>query len=172
MKGIYERIVEMMGDEHISIKGKRLFHCFSEFIEEISEHDPMVARKFHDKMEEIIAGPHFTEHTLDKALSGMVRKDGSKGKYWSLEQTNDVAFQGKLKFTEEFNQYDFCYAMNYSRSIYSEALKNILGDESIKAYFELAKAWKPDGKTVPEGAIWKMYKAANKEDHYHHKDSL
>lgn len=166
MKGIYEKIVEMLGDEHISTKGKRLFHCFSEFIEEIAEHDPMIARKFHDKMEEIMVGPHFTEHTLEEALSEIVRKDGTKGKYWSLEQTNDVAYQGKLKFTEDFNQYDFCYAMNYSRSRYSDVLKNILGDESIKAYFELAKAWKPDGMRVSEGAIWKMYQAVHKGSHH------
>lgn len=166
MKGIYEKVVGMLEDEHISIKGKRLFHCLSEFIEEIAEHDPMIARRFHDKMEEIIVGPHFTEHTLEKALSEIVRKDGSTGKYWSLEQTNDVAYQGKLKFTEDFNQYDFCYAMNYSRSRYSDVLKSLLGDESIKAYFELAKAWKPDGIRVFDGAIWKMYQAVHKRSHH------
>lgn len=105
-----------------------------------------------------VLGPHFNEERLKKALSELVHRDGSRGCFWTLEQTNDVATQGKFHFTEHFNQYDFCYAMNLSKARHGEFIQNNLGSDNVKYYFELAKSWKPS-VMIPEGAIWHVYKA-------------
>lgn len=162
MGHIYEKVEKVVENEDVSIKVEELLYYFCNLLEEVLDKEPELKTKFQEKIDKILLGPHFTEETLEEALNCLLRRDGSKGKYWSLDQTNDIAFQGKLKFTEEFNQYDFCYAMNYCRAKYEESIRNIVGDDSIKMYFELAKSWKPDGKMVPEGAIWMIYCALKK----------
>lgn len=164
MEGLYKKVERFTKDEDLSMKTKGLLCCFCEIMEELDKDEPELGKKFNDKINIALSGPHFTESTLEEALCCLVRRDGSKGRYWSLEQTNDVAYQGRIKFTEEFNQYDFCYAMNYCRAKYEESLRNIIGDDSVKAYFELAKSWIPDGRKVPEGGIWLVYNSLKKKE--------
>lgn len=157
-----EKILKFMKNEDCSVKMKRMVACFCEFLEEVEKENPEVEGRFHEKMEEIFWGPHFTEESLEKALNCIVKRDGSKGRYWSLDQTNDIASQGRLEFDEDFNQYDFCYAMNYCRAKYGESIRNIMGDDSVKIYFELAKAWEPNKKMTPVGSIWHAHNAFKK----------
>lgn len=101
---------------------------------------------------------------MKQALSELKWEDGSPAANWTLEQTNDVAQQGKLVLDSEFNQYDFCYAMNYERMCHKGFVTMHLGSDNVKYYFDLAKCWKPK-RTVPEGAIYVHYKTMQELRH-------
>lgn len=152
-----EKIQKVVEESKTPIKTKELLSVFCELMERLESQKLEIAKYFGEKVDDILSGPHFTERSLEKALNCIVKRDGSKGKYWSLEQTNDVASQGRLEFTKEFNQYDFCYAMNYCRAKYENSIRSIMGDDNVKIYFELAKSWRPDGRMIPEGGIWSVY---------------
>ena len=99
-----------------------------------------------------IYGCHFSDWLLDKALKDMSNEDGSKGKHWSLEQTNNVAKQLGLEFNH-FNQYDWCYTMNM---IYSDYYGSVPNDNVV--YANMAIKFLED-KDAPEGKAFRYYKA-------------
>jgi hypothetical protein len=112
--------------------------------------------KLYEEAEEIlyeeIYDCHFCEWLLDFALEEMENEDGTKGKRWSLQQTNDVAKSYNVKF-EHFNEFDWCYVMNMAYSDYF----TIFGT-STDTYVKFAKAFLFD-KDAPRGKAYRYYKA-------------
>ena len=137
----------MKGNPEMNMKDlARELHDFMK--EELSGNYPHLAEKLHERIDAVLLGPHFNEKRLKQALSELKWEDGSPAANWTLEQTNDVAQQGKLVLDSEFNQYDFCYAMNYERMRHKGFVTMHLGSDNVKYYFDLAKCWKPK-RTVP-----------------------
>lgn len=153
----------MKGNPEMNMKDlARELHDFMK--EELSGNYPHLAEKLHERIDAVLLGPHFNEKRLKQALSELKWEDGSPAANCTLEQTNDVAQQGKLVLDSEFNQYDFCYAMNYERMRHKGFVTMHLGSDNVKYYFDLAKCWKPK-RTVPEGAIYVHYKTMQELQH-------
>ena len=102
-----------------------------------------------------VYGCHFNDWLLQKALDKMVNEDGTTGGHWSLEQTNNVAKQNNISFTN-FNEYDFNYVMNMMYSDYYGAVSN----DTIN-YVRLALKFLDD-KDAPKGKAFCYYIAMNK----------
>lgn len=147
---------------------EELIQDISDFADEhLKEKHPECYHHLEEVVDDFLLGPHFNEERLKIALQELVRRDGSKGGFWILEQTNDLASQGRLYFTDDFNQYDFCYSMNFVRAKYSEFVQSTLGSDNVKHYFELAKSFQPS-KSTPAGSPWHIYVSLykmSKEDH-------
>ena len=70
-----------------------------------------------------VYGCHFNDWLLERALSGLINEDGSKGAHWTVEQTEDVARSNAVSF-KTFNKYDWCYVMNMLYSDYYGSVPN------------------------------------------------
>jgi hypothetical protein len=99
-----------------------------------------------------VYGCHFNAWLLEKAMSEMKNEDGTKGKHWSLEDTNNVAKQYSIDFVK-YNEYDWCYVMNM---IYSDYYGSVPNDLSV--YVKMAKKFLED-KDASEGKALKYYLA-------------
>lgn len=99
-----------------------------------------------------IYGCHFNEWMLEKALSKMINEDGSSGAHWSLTDSNNLAKQIGISFTN-FNEYDWNYVLNM---IYSDYYGSINND--ISTYAKVARKFIED-KDAPEGKALKYYLA-------------
>lgn len=99
-----------------------------------------------------IYGCHFNEWMLDKALSKMINEDGSTGAHWNLTDTNNLAKQVGISFTN-FNEYDWNYVLNM---IYSDYYGSVNND--VSTYAKLARKFIED-KDAPEGKALKYYLA-------------
>jgi len=100
----------------------------------------------------MVYGCHFTKWLLEKALDKMINEDGTKGKHWSVEETNAVAKQYGVEFTH-INEYDWNYVMNMMYSDYYDSVPN-----DISTYVKLSKKFLFD-KDAPEGKAFKYYMA-------------
>lgn len=105
----------------------------------------MIKETNHDLYEKLemhlykeLYGCHFNEWLLHKATEKLINEDGTTGAHWSLEQTNSVAKQYGVNFTN-FNEYDWNYVMNMT---YSDLYKAIPND--VSSYVKVAKAWLED----------------------------
>lgn len=99
-----------------------------------------------------IYGCHFNEWMLEKALSKMINEDGSSGAHWNLTDSNNLAKQIGISFTN-FNEYDWNYVLNM---IYSDYYGSINND--VSTYAKLARKFIED-KDAPEGKALKYYLA-------------
>lgn len=95
-------------------------------------------------------GCHFNDWLLEKATAAMKNEDGSSGKHWSLEETNQVAKQYNISF-DGFNEYDWNYVMNMIYSDYYGAIPNETG-----TYVKVALKFLHD-KDAAEGKALKYY---------------
>lgn len=103
-------------------------------------------------------GPHFNEHCALKAVSKMENEDGTIGQHWTLSETTSVASQYGVSFSDyKYNKYDWYVALNMVYSDYYKVVRAITGNDSIKYFVELAKAWLND-KDIDEGKMWYYYK--------------
>lgn len=97
-------------------------------------------------------GCHFNKWSLECALKDMQNEDGTTGGHWSVEQTNSVAKQNDIHFTN-FNEYDWNYVMNMIYSDYYGAISN-----DLMSYVKLAKKFIMD-KDACEGKAYRYYNA-------------
>lgn len=97
-------------------------------------------------------GPHFDEHLAKKAVGRLRNVDGTVGEHWSMEQTDSIAKQEKIR-----HKADFYYVMNMLHSDYAE----ILGNDAA-TYVKLAKAYIND-QDSPEGKPFILWLAQEKE---------
>lgn len=103
-------------------------------------------------------GPHFNEECAHKAVKKMENEDGSKGPKWSLEEAERVAAQyGVNLHGGKFNKYDWFVALNMIRSDFYRAVINMTGNDNVKHFVELTKAWLND-KDIEEGKMWFYFK--------------
>lgn len=98
-----------------------------------------------------IYGCHFSDFLLEKALNDMINSDGTTGKHWTLEQTDQCAKQLGVTFIN-YNRYDWCYVMNMKFSDES----SVLGISDTMMYAKLAKLFLED-IDGPEGKALKYY---------------
>lgn len=99
-------------------------------------------------------GPHFNEECAHKAVKYMENEDGSKGPRWSIEEAERVALQFGVNLkSEKFNKYDWFVALNMIRSDFYRAVVNMTGNDNVKHFVELTKAWLND-KDIEEGKMW------------------
>lgn len=117
----------------------------------------MLKETNHDLYEELelhlykeLHGCHFTDWLVEKATSNMINEDGSVGRHWSIEQTNNIAKQNNISFTN-FNEYDWNYVLNMIYSDYYGAVVN----ETL-SYVKLARKFLED-KDAHEGKALKYY---------------
>ena len=122
----------------------------------------MLKETNHDLYEELelhlykeLHGCHFTDWLVEKATSNMINEDGSVGRHWSIEQTNNIAKQNNISFTN-FNEYDWNYVLNMIYSDYYGAVVN----ETL-SYVKLARKFLED-KDAHEGKALKYYITFNK----------
>lgn len=80
----------------------------------------------------------------------MINEDGTTGPHWSIEQTNTVARQNGVQFSN-FNEYDWNYVMNMIYSDYYGAVPN-----DMSTYVKLSKKFLDD-KDAPEGKALHYY---------------
>ena len=99
-------------------------------------------------------GCHFNSWMLEKALSKMMNKDGSMGGHWTVEQTNGVAKNLGIVFTD-YNEYDWNYVMNMMYSDYYGSIPN-----DTTTYGKVARDFLDD-KDAPKGKALKYYWAMN-----------
>lgn len=92
-------------------------------------------------------GCHFNDWLLEKATSTMDNEDGSVGKHWSLNDTNQVARQYNISF-DTFNEYDWNYTINMIYSDYYGAVPNELG-----TYVKIAHKFLKDKDAEPGKAL-------------------
>ena len=118
----------------------------------LKETNPDTYEKLEMHLYNEIYGCHFCDWLLDKALKSMSNEDGSKGKHWSLDQTNTVAKQMGIDFTD-FNQYDWCYTLNM---IYSDYYGSVPNDNVV--YANMAIKFLED-KDAPDCKAFKYYMA-------------
>ena len=103
-------------------------------------------------------GPHFNEECAQKAVKYMENEDGSKGPRWSIEEAERVALQFGVNLKgEKFNKYDWFVALNMIRSDFYRAVINMTGNDNVKHFVELTKAWLND-KDIEEGKMWFYFK--------------
>ena len=102
-----------------------------------------------------VYGCHFNEWLLEKALSEMINEDDTKGKHWSLEDTNNVSKQYNITFGK-YNEYDWCYVMNMIYSDYYGAVPN-----DLSVYVKMAKKFLED-KDASEGKALNYYLMSRK----------
>lgn len=103
-------------------------------------------------------GPHFNEECAEKAVKKMENEDGSKGPRWSIEEAERVAVQFGVNLKgEKFNKYDWFVALNMIRSDFYRAVVNMTGNDNVKHFVELTKAWLND-KDIEEGKMWFYFK--------------
>ena len=95
-------------------------------------------------------GCHFSEWLNNKAVNEMINKDGTKGRHWTVEQTNNVAKQYNIEF-HNYNEYDWNYVMNMVYSDFYDVESN-----NTQHYVKLAKAFLED-KDAPIGKAFKYY---------------
>lgn len=99
-----------------------------------------------------IYGCHFSDWMLAKATSKMVNEDGTTGPHWSVADTNSVAKSMGITF-DNFNEYDWNYAMNM---IYSDYYGVVANDTT--SYAKMAKKFLMD-KDAPQGKAFHYYLA-------------
>lgn len=124
---------------------------FKEF-EELKKTDKEMYDELEMELYVCVYGYHFNEHILNKALNCMENEDGTKGGHWSLEQTNSVAKQYGIAFSN-FNEYDFNYVMNMVFSDYYGVIPN-----ETSYYVKMAEKFLKD-KDAPKGKALKYYLA-------------
>ena len=103
-----------------------------------------------------VYGCHFNDWMLEKALKKMVNEDGTYGGHWTVEQTNSVAKNMGISFTN-FNEYDFNYVMNMLYSDYYGAVNN-----DPNTYARMAKKFLDD-KDAYGGKAFRYYLAMKKD---------
>lgn len=103
-------------------------------------------------------GPHFNEECAHKAVKKMENEDGTKGPCWSVEEAERVAAQYGVNLKgEKFNKYDWFVALNMVRSDFYRAVVNMTGNDNVKHFVELTKAWLND-KDIESGKMWFYFK--------------
>ena len=116
-------------------------------------------KDLYDKLEmdlyKEVYGCHFNDWLLECALDKMQNEDGTMGGHWTLEQTNSVAKQNGILFTN-FNEYDWNYVMNMMYSDYYGVVSN-----EVSSYVKLAKKFLMD-KDAPSGKAYHYYMAMKK----------
>lgn len=121
-------------------------------------------------------GPHFNEECAHKAVKKMENEDGSKGPRWSIEEAERIASQYGVNLKgEKFNKYDWFVALNMVRSDFYRAVINITGNDNVKHFVELTKAWLND-KDIESGKMWFYFKyvmceEGREEDEWDDEDS-
>lgn len=120
--------------------------------EELKSSDPAMKRELECRLYEAVYGPHFSELSYDKAVSGMENADGTKGPHWGEAEIRDYASSRGVSFSK-YNEWDFAYAMNMAYSDY----RGVIPD-STESYFRVAKAFLED-KDAPEGKAYLYWKA-------------
>lgn len=143
---------ELLKDSDI----KALKEFVEDMLDELEEEMPKVYKKVVIDLHKKLYGCCFSEILLEKALSNLSNNDNTKGKHYSLEQTNDLAKSYSITF-DTFNQYDWCYVLNM---IYSDYYGIIQNDTSM--YVKLARAFLQD-KDAPSGKALKYYLAMCEE---------
>lgn len=102
-----------------------------------------------------VYGCHFNKWLLEEALKSMVNEDGTKGGHWTIDETNQVADELGIRFSN-YNDCDFSYTMNM---IYSDYFGSVPNDVSV--YAKMAKKFLED-EDAPEGKALKYYLAMKK----------
>lgn len=102
-----------------------------------------------------IYGCHFNPWMLECATKNMINEDGTTGPHWTVEQTNSVAKNIGVMYSN-YNEYDWNYVMNMLYSDYYG-----LGNADATFYGKMAKKFLED-KDGPEGKALKYYLAMKK----------
>jgi hypothetical protein len=113
-------------------------------------------RIFRVKAYEQEHGPHFDEVMAHKAVSKMENEDGSRGPYWSIEETTALASQHGISLSNRFNRYDWYVALNMIYSDFYKVIVSISNSNNVRHFIEFAKAWLAD-KDIDEGKMWYYY---------------
>lgn len=134
--------------------------CFVDYaIKEAKSYDDHLYEAMEMILYKKVYGYHFCDWMLDKALQGMENEDGTRGGHWSVADTNLVAKQFGISFTD-FNEYDWNYVMNM---IYSDYYGTVTND--ISAYVKLAHKFITDKDAGP-GKAFRYYIAMNYDELY------
>ena len=134
--------------------------CFVDYaIKEAKSYDEDLYTSLEMVLYKKVYGYHFNAWILSKALQGMENEDGTHGGHWSIEDTNAVAKQYGIQFTD-FNEYDWNYVMNMVYSDYFGTVPN-----EISAYVKLAEKFIKDKDAGP-GKAFKYYVAMNYDELY------
>lgn len=109
-------------------------------------------------------GPHFNEECALKAVKKMENEDGTKGPRWSIEEAERVAAQYGVNLkSDKYNKFDWFVALNMVRSDFYRAVINMTGNDNVKHFVELTKAWLND-KDIEAGKMWFYFKYVMCED--------
>lgn len=128
-------------------------------IREAKLYDDDVYASFEMCLYKMVYGYHFSKWILEKALSTMENEDGTKGGHWTVSDTNSVAKQYGIPFTD-FNEYDWNYAMNMVYSDYYGIVPN-----ELSSYVKIAEKFIND-KDGGEGKAFRYYVAMNYDKLY------
>ena len=96
---------------------------------------------------------HLSKQEIMEWKRSMENADGTKGEHYRLEEIMPVAEKMGVKF-EEFDEKEFCLAVNMMYSDYCRAMKESVAlppDKELMTYIKLAKAWLED-EDAPEGS--------------------
>ena len=107
-----------------------LRYILIDLIDDLKYNDYDKYKKVEYKLYKRVYGEHLNEELAKKWVESMENKDGTKGQYWSIEQTTPLA--------GNYNKYDFYAVANMMRSDYY----NQKFDDSV--YIQLAKDWLND----------------------------
>lgn len=140
-------MIEMLLDE----AGKEcLCALMISFHERLSKSNPDLADELEDDLYEAVNGPHFNAWTYKKAVDGLKGRDGKDGPHWGLDEIRSLMRSKGIK-GDDWNDYDFAYAMNMVWSDYSDLLS---GDEAA-CKMALAFLSDPDGPKGKAYIYWK-----------------
>ncbi len=96
---------------------------------------------------------HLSKREMQEWKRSMKNADGTMGEHYRLEEIMPMAEKMGVKF-EEFDEKEFCLAVNMMYSDYCKAMRESVAlppDKELMTYIKLAKAWLED-EDAPEGS--------------------
>lgn len=140
-------MIEMLLDE---ASKECLCSLMTDFHGRLSKSNPDLADELEDILYGAVYGPHFNAWTYKKAVDALKSKDGKGGPHWSLDDIRSLMRSKGLK-SDDWNDYDFAYAMNMTWSDYSDLVG---GDETV-CKMALAFLNDSDGPSGKAYIYWK-----------------
>lgn len=140
---------------------EKMAKLFGESLEKMKEYNPQAYEEMEEAIYCMVHGYHFNEHNYRKALDGMINEDGTRGAHWTLDETNQVLRKFGIRMTDDYNEYDFCYAMNMMYSDHYATAKKF-NVNTVDFYVELALDFLEDEDGI-SGIAYKHY-LMKKED--------
>lgn len=127
-----------------------------EILLSLHEHDA----KYTEKMiHYATVGYHLDEDCMNEALATIVRYDGTRAPFWSMQEFKDLLAKNNISvLSEKYNEYD----LNFLTQYYYADFKSLGKDPIIFIHLAEDKLHDIDNPKACETAYWKAYHRINK----------